>query len=280
MKRRHLIFLLGGTSSGAMSVGTGAFSSMEAERGVEVNVVPDDEAYVGYDNPSEGQDAVSVSDGESIELVLIKNRFSGDARISIVDVDVTVVPDEGDSPRIEDVEFPEAEFGVGESESITGTAACDEDTGSADIEVSVRLTGSGVSAELFGDTETRRFKIECDPDPTVTGVDFQGKGNAELLADGSGTVDVQVYYVDGDKVRVTGSEPVDVKHKLKKETSIDGETIAGVRVVGTEGVYVHPQFDQSECDVASDTGNGNGVSGGEVTETSDEAFDGCLADDD
>jgi len=47
MKRRHAILLLGGASSGAMSVGSGAFSSVEAERGVEVNVVDDDGAYLG-----------------------------------------------------------------------------------------------------------------------------------------------------------------------------------------------------------------------------------------
>jgi hypothetical protein len=292
MKRRNLILLLGGASSGAMSVGTGAFSSMEAERGVEVNVVSDDEAFVGYDNPSNGQNSVSVSDGDSLELVVVKNRFSGDAQISIVDVDVTVEPEEGDSPQIENVEFSKGEFGVGESESIAGTVVCDDDEGSAEVEVTVRLAGGGVSAELFGDTATRRFEIECDPVPTVTGVDFRGNGNAELVveddgqgsqsADG-GTVEVQVYYVDGDQIRTTDSEGIDVSHKLRDQTPINGETIAGVHVAGTEGVYVHPQFDQSECDVTPNSDSDeNGVSGGTETATKDPtvAFDDCLATDD
>jgi len=33
MKRRNLILLLGGASSGAMTIGTGAFSSAQVERG-------------------------------------------------------------------------------------------------------------------------------------------------------------------------------------------------------------------------------------------------------
>ena len=44
MKRRELILLLGGASSGAMSVGTGAFSSVEAERDMAVRVVDDENA--------------------------------------------------------------------------------------------------------------------------------------------------------------------------------------------------------------------------------------------
>ena len=290
MKRRNLILLLGGASSGAMSVGTGAFSSMKAERGVEVSVVSDNEAFVGYDNPSNGQNAVSVSDGDSLELVVIKNRFSGDAQISIVDVDVTVEPEEGDSPRIENVEFSKDEFGVGESKSITGTVACDDGGDSAEVAVTVRLTGSDLSAELFGGSKTRRFEIKCAPTPTVTGVDFRGKGNAELVVEGDGqrsesdnggTVEVNVYYVDGGEVRQTGLESVSVKYKLRDQMSIDGEPIAGVHVAGTKGVYVHPQFSQSECDVTSGSdSNGNGVSGGTVPTTSDPtaAFGDCLAE--
>ncbi|MFO8115395.1 MAG: hypothetical protein R6U01_08560 [Halorubrum sp.] len=290
MKRRTLILLLGGASSGAMSVGTGAFSSMEAERGVEVNVVSDDQAFVGYDNPSNGKNAVSVSDGESIELVVVKNRFSGDAQISIVDVDVTVNPEEGDSSRIENVAFSEDEFGAGEEESITGTVACDDDGGSAEVEVTVRLAGDGVSAELFGDTETRRFEIECVPIPAVTGVDFRGGGNTELLvadegpqsADG-GTVEVEVYYVDGDRIRTTDSEAVEVDRPLRNQMSIVDETIVGVHVPGTEDVYVHPQFDPSECDLTPDADSEeSGVSGGTGTPISDpaETFGDCLAADD
>jgi len=291
MKRRNLILLLGGAGSGAMSVGTGAFSSMEAERGVEVNVVPDNEAYVRYDNPSSGQSGVSVSNGDLVELVVIKNKISGDAQISIVDVDVDVEPKDGNSPQIENVSFSNNEFGVGESEAITGTIACDGDGGSAEVEVTVRLAGEGLSVELFGDTETRRFEIECDPVSKVSGVDFRGKGNADLLVENdeqgsqsadSDTVEVLIYYLNGSEIHKTELESVSVKHKLRDQTSIDGETIAGVHVAGNEGVYVHPQLDQNECDVtAASNSNGNGVSGGPVRTASDPAvaFDGCFADD-
>ncbi|WP_233561601.1 hypothetical protein [Halorubrum sp. Atlit-28R] len=51
-----------------MSVGTGAFSSIEAERGVEVNVVKDENAYLGITQQKE-----SVSDGETVAR--ITNQF-------------------------------------------------------------------------------------------------------------------------------------------------------------------------------------------------------------
>ncbi|WP_251133176.1 hypothetical protein [Halorubrum sp. 2020YC2] len=81
MKRRNLILLLGGASSGAMSVGTGAFSSMEAERGVEVNVADDENAYIRYETPSDG---ASVEYGQQVTLVRVRNQFGGNQDLALV----------------------------------------------------------------------------------------------------------------------------------------------------------------------------------------------------
>ena len=290
MKRRNLILLLGGASSGAMTVGTGAFSSAQVERGVEVNVVPDDEAFVGYDSGDEKE----ATDGETLELVTVENRFANDVKLSVSEFVVT--PESGDYPDIDGLTPESSEetgsddpetihVGAGESETIDGTVRCDGNSGRATVEVTIRVEGGGVSAELFGDTETRRFDVVCGGETAFTaesgvgvkGVEFNGEGNAEILSPYGGEVDVRVYYVDGDGVAETDFKPVEVDEKLKEHPSITNETFAGVEIDGIGGVFVHPQFNKNECDVTPD-GDGNGVSGGEVTEAKsldDDPFGDC-----
>ena len=296
MKRRHLILTLGGASAGAMTIGSGAFSSAQAERGVSVSVVDDDHALVGYDSPSDETEGKSVTDGERVDLVTVENRFADGVEISIEDVTLDVDPDDGEFPKVTEVKYDDGTFGSGENETIEGTIECAGSGERATVELTVRVAGEGVSAELFGDTETRRFEIVCYDVTTysaesgvgVDGVEFKGNGNAEISSPDEGEVDVRIYYVDGDKIAVTDDETVSVVKKLRGETtSIGGETIAGVHIEGIDGVFVHPQFDVDNCDITSgdgdgeNNGNGNGVSGGKVTETSDpeDAFDGCLPDD-
>ena len=293
MKRRNLILLLGGASSGALTVGTGAFSSAQVERGVNVNVVEDDEAFVGYDSG----DAKEATDGETLELVTVENRFANDVKLSVSEFVVT--PESGDYPDIDGLTPESSEetgsddpetihVGAGESETIDGTVRCDGNSGRATVEVTIRVEGGGVSAELFGDTETRRFDVVCGGETAFTaesgvgvkGVEFNGEGNAEILSPYGGEVDVRVYYVDGDGVAETDFKPVEVDEKLKEHPSITNETFAGVEIDGISGVFVHPQFNKNECDVTpeNDDEDENGVSGGTVTEIEDpdDAFDGCL----
>ena len=219
MKRRNLILLLGGASSGAMTVGTGAFSSAQVERRVEVNVVDDEDAFVGYETPRDG---ATVSDGERITLVEIRNRFGADQEIATVGVGVeaggeafteywverksgtddgfgeveqaTIV--EG-SPGAEAIETPGSGFGPGGRERIRAEVG-DLDPGS---EVTVVVTiivkgieGTGVTAQLFGDT--RSFTIEGGEDDTAVEPDvpeFAGNGNVFLGPEGV-VVDVRALY--------------------------------------------------------------------------------------
>ena len=99
MKRRNLILLLGGTGSAALSTGTGAFSSASADRSVEVSVVEDESAYVGYEALPEveedeeqgggGQDkkSITVEDGDRVTLLRVANRFPENSGIGIVGID-------------------------------------------------------------------------------------------------------------------------------------------------------------------------------------------------
>ena len=170
MKRRELILLLGGASSGAMSVGTGAFSSVEAERNVEVDVVSDNEAFVGYKTLNDGTD---VKKDDHITLVRITNRFGDD--ISIVDVQV----DEG-GDMLSDISY-NGTIESGEQKDIKAHIGDISPGETVDIEITVTVEGSDVTAELFGDTQTRQFHIvgeERSSDIGTTSQD-EGKGKAK-----------------------------------------------------------------------------------------------------
>ena len=198
MKRRHVILMLGGASSGALSVGTGAFSSARMERGVNVNVVDDESAFVRYETPSD--EAVIEQGGERITLVRIRNQFGGHQQIALVGVEIDADPDvlseikaerkltNGDDPADpEDVEPPdEGSFEQIHDVTIETESDADDfpdpDEGEAfgpgswarivadanpypgqevDIEVTITvkgIEGTGVTARIFGDTRT--FTIE------------------------------------------------------------------------------------------------------------------------
>lgn len=258
MKRRNLILLLGGASSGAMSVGTGAFSSMEAERGVEVNVVEDRFAYVGYRTPSDGE---TVLGGDSITLVVVTNRFADDQRLGIVGAHISQGDDLVENIRVEEETengelapvnpdlTTEADFesrGVSEAESFgTGErvhvradiAGSEVDVGKpVDIEVTIGVTGldGEVAARLFGDTRT--FTV------TGGGVKFPGEsGNPKLKPDDVGGVRARAYFRDEngnlDKTefqRVRFGDPLRTNQEFNTD---ERYTIKGIEIEGSGKVY-------------------------------------------
>ena len=230
MKRRNFILLLGGGGSAALSTGTGAFSSMEAERGVEVNVVDDSEAFVGYHTPE--QNDGTVKNGDRITLVEIRNRFSEGTSISLVSAQIErgskflVSSSYEVERRIEDTDPPEYEpvdhaevvesptepdastvptdgFEPGLYERITAKVTGVEPNEPVEIAVTVSVrgvAGSGVGAQLFGDT--RAFHLTGADDPwniNTPVVDFKGNsGNAKLKGvDPDFEIPTRVWYRDG-----------------------------------------------------------------------------------
>ena len=222
MKRRNLILLLGGASSGAMSVGTGAFSSMEAERGVSVSVENDKDAYIRYEKPNNGAETEC---GEEITLVRVRNQFGGNQALALVGVEYEDEGVDGDVlnnvtvERYESSEDPDEElneggftdvsedhvaiergsagddypsandddaFGPGEWVRIVADA-CVPPGESVDIEVTITVQGveGSVSAQLFGDT--RQFTLHSKEDNTadlVSYVKFPGKsGKVQIRTD-------------------------------------------------------------------------------------------------
>jgi hypothetical protein len=152
MKRRNLILLLGGASSGAMSIGTGAFSSVEAERGVEVNVAKDENAYLGITQQRE-----IVSDGEIVAQ--ITNQFPAP-------LELTVTLD-GSSGPLTNITV------AGESIETDSSEQIYFDVGGPPADIKVRCGDTGeatFSLKLSGEigdgkgtvTTTEEFQLYCE----------------------------------------------------------------------------------------------------------------------
>lgn len=281
MKRRNLILLVGGTSVGGLIFGSGAFSSTTAVRGMNVDVVPDGEALVGYEVRADVEPEDTESDAEFPEfvvtagkkeertLVTVTNRLGENTTLEIVDVDVTTQNNE--KLTVSDVEWDGESFNS--TADIRGTVVCDE-AGSDVVELTVMVEATGINATLSGDTDTRRFVIRCEPEspPDLTNeflpggseeVNFDGLGQVELKHDQSGTVDVQFYVGDETgankqmSVNARSSETVETNQKVGGDR-FSNESVVGVRIGDSDAIYLHPSWEQSDCEF--DNGSGGTVS--------------------
>src|SRR6056297_2519776 len=220
MQRRNLILLLGGTGSAALGTGTGAFSSASADRSVEVSVVEDENAYVGYAVPEDRQ--LSATEGSRVTLVRIRNQFPSTDQIGVVNVDFDQGGDVFEDVRIDLIpEDDEGDFHNefeqqdGDYETLMGPDEFDDVSNDGPIDrkyafssgrrvavsaklketeheqfdvavtISVRGTkGSGVSASIFGDTRAFDLTVQEDSDGSserVPGVRFEpGKAGISI----------------------------------------------------------------------------------------------------
>ena len=190
-----------------MSVGTGAFSSVEAERGVEVSVEDDEDAYLGI-----GQLArvIPVSDSDAIdqsqtEVISVYNQFSDSLSLGVINEsesdDVEIVAEDpievGEEPRGD-----ENSNGLSPGSEGAISIKCDS-TGSVELVVTFYGDTGGTTVDA-----TRRYSI------SVIDVEFvsQGNGNNEK---------------GGGVVRITGEFP-EVSLKINDEDSgtisSDGDT--------------------------------------------------------
>jgi hypothetical protein len=306
MKRRNLILLLGGTGSAALSTGTGAFSSASADRSVEVSVVEDENAYVGYealpgvadgnennDENDEEQKHIRVEDGTYYALVRVLNQFPGSLGIKLRGIDFAegkhLISDFGVALSTDDdyevmgdseVRQPDAISGSLPSDSFTPgsyadiVAKVDGSPGKYHLAVTVRVKGvdSSVSAEVFGDT--REFTL-IRP---VEGVTFNGTGNADTTAGGT-TLEAEAWFaeensgdIDTDDARVETGIHWDTSKKLKHSMSgsdydTSGKLVA-VRFPETEQTFVHPNYDVEDNELPNNWGSGAGQ------EVNDGSFNG------
>jgi hypothetical protein len=132
--------------TGFISASSG-FSSVSAERGVSVQVVSDERAYIDYESTD-----LTVHNGETVDLVTIENRFS--ESVSVVDI-----TQKSGTFTISEITKPD-KIHPGENKIIRGTVECTPNE-TQKIGLTVTLKGSGVTAQIFGDTETRDFTLTC-----------------------------------------------------------------------------------------------------------------------
>jgi len=150
MKRRQFVLLLGAGGAAASSVGSGAFSSVEAERGVEVSVENDADAYIDYNSKSLTLPDDSNSDG-TVDLVTIKNQFARDVTT------VSLNFDRG-GEHFDSISAPER-IGSGHSATITAKPKDIAPGEEVDVIITIKVEGDGFSAEILGNTETRKFTV-------------------------------------------------------------------------------------------------------------------------
>lgn len=272
MKRRHLILLLGGGSAAAASTGTGAFSSASADREVSVNVVEDDEAYLGLEERSGGGD-----------ILLIKNQFVGTLSVELT---ATVMGSNGefevelkqDDGNIEIEVEPDDTEGSDSEEIVIGSGrdAMVTVEFEADTTVDLRLRFFGEVGD-GGTTvdKTRVFSVEGDDDDDetadsgdessdttvdVTKIKFFGSGEKVKIlttenegggGGRAGTVDAKLYRETDDGVESNDEfESVQVDEDLYGEAfngGLAGE-IVGVEVEGISGVFVAPENGAARVD--------------------------------
>jgi hypothetical protein len=176
MKRRNVLASIGViTAGGGLVMSSGAFTSAEVERDVNIDVVGDPNAFLGLqypdgdgNYPGENEDANATPpktltlDGET-NLFKATNQFSSE----ITTFDVTVVDGEEAFDSIALNKDESTPFGSGDEKLVT--VNCNDGT-TASIDVEVFASGDGFSV-----TAVRTFTIDSPPetstptsDPTST----------------------------------------------------------------------------------------------------------------
>lgn len=232
---RILALTLAVLAATGLLVSSVGFTSVTAERGVSVSVVDDDSAYVGYNSND-----LTVSDGDRVELVTVTNRLFGE-------LNVTEVKISADSMSFTNLHYPTMESG--ESGTIEGDVACEAGT-TETIQVTVTVSGTGMWAKIFGDSETqeREFDVTCDgpSEAQIDGVDFKGAGQVRINATPPGEIELVYWTTEGgpsdDSLSFTTHGPMtfDTNDKLKHS---DQPSIVAVYFPTTDTSYHHPQFD-------------------------------------
>ena len=248
MKRRNLILLLGGASSGALSVGTGAFSGVEADRDVEVNVVKDEKAYLGLKNLTENEDGDDeiVPSGTKTEAVRISNRFTSELELTIT------LNDRGE---IVDQVIVGEQLEIGEKKQVnlapggkTFVAVTCNTTKTKSTGVSLSFVGDASSVTV--DTE-RTFEFTCEgaaEDNVSSRVMFLNNGKVKIHTESGDDVHAKAYIRGPGQ---SGNGPVEstgfYKQSLGKELAPkdfqwenNGDEIVGVGIKRI-GVFTRKQ---------------------------------------
>lgn len=165
--RRKIVFGVLVVAIALLATGTGGFSSIEAERGVDVAVAEDEHALLGIE-VAETEGTV----GNSFTLLKLFNNF---------DQDISVESVEADDKAPIDVQSATVNGAV--------TVECLSAVTSAEVDLTVSVTGDDVSITKYKDVEVTCNEATPTPSPTPTSTPTQTPNstpdsNQALTSDG------------------------------------------------------------------------------------------------
>ena len=248
-----------------LAFGTAGFSAMSADRGLTVNVTDDETAYLGYEPVAD-----EVRGGESTAAVEYRNQFAQD--LGEFRVNVSIVDAGRTDATIRTVDAPDR-LDDGAASAVDVTLRCP-------VEEEVTLlfdadgSGGGVSVSV-----DRVHTVTCVPSgPVVTGVKFNGAGNAQVeTRDADGDVSARVWVAEKppqdevtelSKVTLDGAEKLDTGAPVRSQ--IDplpkNWTIVAIEFPDAGVAYLHPEWNAGVYDAP---GSGNGVAYGDLPLTED-----------
>ena len=256
---RTLSLVLAFTAAVGLVFGTAGFTAVDADRGLAVNVTDDDSAYLGYEPLAD-----EVRDDESTAVVEYRNQFGQD--LDTFRVDVSIV-DAGSEATVESVDAPDR-LGEVAADTVDVTLRCPTEE---DVTLLFEVDGGGDGVSVSLD---RVHTVTCLPgDPSVTGVTFNGSGNAEVETRGAdGRVPARVWLAEKPpKKAVTELSAVTLDGDEKLETGApvrpqvnrtpDDWTIVAIEFPDADVVYVHPGWNAGVYDTPR---SGSGVAYGDL----------------
>jgi len=201
---KTLSIVLAFTAAIGMVLGTAGFSAMDADRGVEVSVVDDEEAYL-----APNQTADSVMNDTQTDVIEYENRFG----IELDEFDVEDVWVVGESNvTVEEFSGPES-IGAGETEPVSVTLQCATEE-SVTLAFDVTASGDGVSLST-----THEREVTCEPGTnSIEGTDFDSNGQANVDA-ADATYDATVWIVKSGGIEPRVTHHISQHHRRGPRTN-------------------------------------------------------------
>jgi len=180
---RRLAVVLAALAVVGTTVPTGGVTSVSAERGVSVDVVPDEEAFLGVTKHNQTVDpGLNGDQGNStfrsqVTLLTVTNRFPSDLTVEVSVDDAGAPP-----PKVKSLEEDDRSFELptGHADHVKANVVCGGGGGPTESDVfAVEIVASspGVTVEL-----TRQVRIGCEAPPDNSNGSSNGNGHSDLAA--------------------------------------------------------------------------------------------------
>lgn len=250
---RALSLLVATAAVAGLVLGSFGFTAMGADRGVGVDVVGDDTAYLGFAQIND-----AVESGEERAIVEYENRFG--TNLTTFDAADVVIVDGADTTAIATVEGPSS-LPADATRTVGVTLTCDAEE-TVELAFSADGSGSGVGVSM-----TRVREVTCTPGFGIERVKYNGVGNAKVNPDGpDDTVEAVVWLteanpgsggpddgIEREQIDLDTSSPVQKQLPKGKDRS---RNIAAIGFPNHDVAYFHPGWDAGTHD---DPSAGDGV---------------------